>query len=280
VTSYSPMEQQAQTLGSLCHWWSKTKEEPLPAICHQFLQVPPDRLEELLSAPYPPRSGDFSPVKHSNLHNRLHEHRDTATQDVNPIATGRSISMVGVLGGVLFILLLVACITCIRQQKRYQEQEGPRDSNLSHHLRYVRQLRASQDLMEQLSYPQQTGDIPPDYSSVVKLGEEGELPSYSQAVAGGSSARGSKASLAREETSQDREDTCQTRGETSQARGETSQIRGETSQIRGDISQIRGETCQVREDTIQIREEMCQIRMETSQTSRTSDEGRESKPRY
>jgi len=173
--------QRAQTFGSLCHWWSQTKDEALPSICHQFLQVHPDHLHQLLSL----KDDSYGKINGSlNQHKLKVLERGSLSKD-HPLYSGRSISLVGILGGVLFILLLIAFITCIRQRKRYQEHEAPINNHLSNHLRrYVRQLQASQELMEQIAASEQSRVPPPDYVSVIKQKEkeEMELPSYSQAL--------------------------------------------------------------------------------------------------
>jgi len=167
--------QRAQTFGSLCHWWSQTKDEALPSICHQFLQVHPDHLHQLLSL----KDDSYGKINGSlNQHKLKVLERGSLSKD-HPLYSGRSISLVGILGGVLFILLLIAFTW-----KRYQKHETSINNHLSNHLRYVRQLQASQEPMEQISVSEQSRVPPPDYISVIKQTEkeEMELPSYSQAV--------------------------------------------------------------------------------------------------
>jgi len=95
-----------------------------------------------------------------------------------PFGTGRSISLIGILGGVLLILLLLAFIIFIRRRKRWTfPADSQEDSDrLSHHLN---QLRLSQNLLGLAR------EAPPDYSTACKQKEEEEaeeLPSYSQAI--------------------------------------------------------------------------------------------------
>merc|ERR1719348_1739364 len=111
------------------------------------------------------------------------DHEDTS--DDYPFYSGRSLSLVGILGGDLFILLLIAFITCIRQRKRYRDHDVPINNHLSNHLRrYLWHLHASQEMRDQMAVAEEARVPPPDYVSVIKLKEkeEMELPSYSQAV--------------------------------------------------------------------------------------------------
>merc|ERR1719376_2020187 len=76
--------------------------------------------------------------------------------------TARSLGLVGISVGVLFMLLIIAAISCIRRRKTML----PDTSILSH-------TQASKE------------DSPPDYTMVLRMKEEEEenLPSYRQAVA-------------------------------------------------------------------------------------------------
>merc|ERR1712004_691184 len=95
-----------------------------------------------------------------------------------PFGTGRSISLIGILGGVLFILLIVAFITCIRRRKRYagSVRDAENDGDFLAHIQQLQQLRSSHQLLG-------AREAPPDYTTVCKQEEEESgLPSYSQAV--------------------------------------------------------------------------------------------------
>ena len=86
--------------------------------------------------------------------------------------------LLGILGGVLFILLIVAFITCIRRRKRWSRDEEGDGDLLAQHLHQLHQLRSSHGLLG-------ARELPPDYTTVCKQKEEegeGGLPSYSQAV--------------------------------------------------------------------------------------------------
>jgi len=99
--------------------------------------------------------------------------------------TGRSISLVGILGGIIFILLMIACATCIKHRKRYPLESRHQDrlarQMIADHIRQVTHGRASAAGLLPLHY---RPDKPPDYDTVVKE-EEGELPSYVEAVGEG-----------------------------------------------------------------------------------------------
>jgi len=72
----------------------------------------------------------------------------------------------------MFILLIVAFITCIRRKKRLQSSMEPQEEMTLH----LHQLRAAQNLPR---------EDPPEYNAVCKQKEEEEkegLPSYFQAV--------------------------------------------------------------------------------------------------
>jgi len=108
-----------------------------------------------------------------------------ATDDIT--FTGRSLSLMGVLGGVLFILLIIAFVTCIKHRKRLRDDQGQGLSfdMLSSQLRQIHQARASQHLLSMLSsLPELPPAPPPDYDTVVKQTqkEDQDLPSYSEAT--------------------------------------------------------------------------------------------------
>jgi len=166
-----PASNRVETLSSLCQWWGDTKKEPLPSICHQF--VSPDKLDG--------RWAVVPPQFYSHGHNQLiRTHQAPSANLVStPFGTGRSISLIGILGGVLFILLIVAFITCIRRRKRYagSVRDAENDGDFLAHIHQLQQLRSSHQLLG-------AREAPPDYTTVCKQKEEEEsgLPSYSQAV--------------------------------------------------------------------------------------------------
>jgi len=167
----SPTPGSVETLSSLCGWWADTKQDPLPSICHQF--VSPHLLDRVETV--------MSPQIYSHTHTQpLYRHHASSTDSLSsPFGTGRSISIIGILGGVLFILLIVALITCLRRRKRCSSSVDSHTEDL-HHVHTLHQVRVSQHLLGLASR-----EAPPDYSTVVKQKEEEEeagLPSYSQAV--------------------------------------------------------------------------------------------------
>merc|ERR1719431_1835747 len=140
-----------------------SKEEASPSICHQFVKIRPDKLDKFL----------FGDISSQHSFTPIREEISTWEN----FGTGRSISIAGILGGILFILIIIAFIICLRHRKRYQDQ----DRFLSYEMRQLHHNRTSQHLLTQRD---QVQDSPPDYNLVIKLKEEeeGELPSYSQAV--------------------------------------------------------------------------------------------------
>eukprot|EP00090_Calanus_glacialis_P032348 TRINITY_DN5359_c0_g1_i3.p1 TRINITY_DN5359_c0_g1~~TRINITY_DN5359_c0_g1_i3.p1 ORF type:complete len:159 (-),score=53.05 TRINITY_DN5359_c0_g1_i3:26-502(-) len=136
-----PSKSQAETLSSLCDWWMNTKEEALPGICHWFIHPGGDQRGSTvrLSHYRPVNGSSFSSVGMSVMEHPVHS----------------SISIIFILGGVLFILLIVAFITCITRRKTIE--------------------RAKKS---------QKKDHPPDYVAVIKMKikEDEELPSYSEAI--------------------------------------------------------------------------------------------------
>lgn len=101
--------------------------------------------------------------------------------------SGRSFSLMGVLGGVLFILLVIAFITCIRHRKRVRtEADGELDLDvISSRIRRIHQARAGHHLLSVLgSLPETPPVPPPSYDTVLKQREKEELdlPSYLEAI--------------------------------------------------------------------------------------------------
>jgi len=116
---------------------------------------------------------------HTGTQQSLLRHHPTSSESVStPFGTGRSISIIGILGGVLFILLIVALITCLRRRKRCSTGVESHTEDL-HHVHSLHQVRVSHHLLGLAR------EAPPDYTTVCKQKEEEEeegLPSYSQAV--------------------------------------------------------------------------------------------------
>ena len=105
---------QAETLSSLCNLWMTTKEEALPGICHWFLH--PQKNQPRFSFNFQQNqtaiNSSFSPIGYSGNVNML---------DMDhPTHSTTSISLILILGSVLFILLVTAFITCITRKKRVQ----------------------------------------------------------------------------------------------------------------------------------------------------------------
>ena len=136
-----PSNSQAETLSSLCDWWMNTKEEALPGICHWFIHPGGNQRgsTDRFSRNRPVNISSFSNVGVSVMEHPVHS----------------SISIIFILGGVFFILLIVAFITCITRRKTIE--------------------RAKKS---------QKKDHPPDYVAVIKMKtkEDEDLPSYSEAI--------------------------------------------------------------------------------------------------
>merc|ERR1712037_839424 len=116
------------------------------------------------------------PQFYSHGHNQLVRHPAPSSNLVStPFGAGRSISLIGILGGVLFILLIVAFITCIRRRKRWSSSVRDAESDgdlLAAHLHQLQQLRSSHHLLG-------AREAPPDYTTVCKQKaeeEEGGFP--------------------------------------------------------------------------------------------------------
>ena len=105
-----------QSLSSLCSWWESThaKDVPLPHICHEYTS--PDKLLNGYVAP--PMQYNFARVASGMI-------LDNGKRDILPVehathGAGRSIGLAGVGIGVLFILLIIAFISCMRRRKTVQ----------------------------------------------------------------------------------------------------------------------------------------------------------------
>jgi len=166
----------AKTLGSFCNWWAENKVEELPYICHQFLQVPSNQLNQLLSHSH----SEEDTLRQGNKW--IHYKSKVIDQDDNPFFSGRSISLVGILGGVIFILLLIAFITCIRQRRNYQQHNDILHHHVLSQLRHARQVAG--DGQVSCGSESERRVPPPSYTAVIKLKEEEDkgLPTYSVAL--------------------------------------------------------------------------------------------------
>ena len=100
---------QAKTLSSFCNLWINTKTEALPGICHWFIHP-----KENIRGPSVKFNSDsganissFPPTGHMSVL----DHRVLSTEDM---------SLILILCGVFFILLVTAFITCISRKRRTQ----------------------------------------------------------------------------------------------------------------------------------------------------------------
>jgi len=164
------------SLMSLCSWWERThaKTVPLPHICHEFTS--PDKL--LTSYMAPPMQYNFARLA-ADMLETAHGAGDDMVEAVEHAVdgTGRSLGLVGISLGVLFILFTIAAISCMQRRKTVLT-----DLVYPHHSadrQVIITLGTGRGAREE--------DIPPDYSLVVRMKEEEEdqdLPTYIQAEGG------------------------------------------------------------------------------------------------
>jgi len=192
ITTPSPSPS-SETLVQLCRLWRHIHEAPAP--------TPPTFCGDVLRQFYrlhqqPASSGDMS-LYDDRYRYQTHTHvlnsddLMVGIDSMNELTfTGRSLSLLAVLGGVLFILLVVAFVTCIKHRKRVRDEEsdGLSLDMISSQLRQMHQARASQHLLSMLStLPELPPAPPPDYDTVCKQTaqkEEQDLPSYMEATGG------------------------------------------------------------------------------------------------
>jgi len=156
------------SLASLCRWWESThaQSDPLPHICHEYIS--PDRLLSMPMAP--PMQYNFARVASGMLSTSQDIKSDSMPVEHHLHGTARSLGLVGISVGILFMLVIIAAISCIRRRKTML----PDASIVSHTHTVLRvQTQASKE------------DSPPDYTMVLRMKEEEEenLPSYVQVVA-------------------------------------------------------------------------------------------------
>lgn len=182
-----PPPPNSSTLIQLCRLWTSIHKSPPPhSLCGGNMSD--------LSFLVPPHLYDDRVIHKYELRNSASDGRmvgiDVMDMD-NAHFTGRSLSLIGVLGGVLFILVMIACVTFFRHRKRVREMdnEGLNFDLFSSQLRQLNQARSSSHLRRILNSFPEVGipAPPPDYDTVLKDQEKEEdlhLPSYSEAVLG------------------------------------------------------------------------------------------------
>jgi len=160
-----PAEPPTPTLSSLCNWWMTTKEESLPGICHWFIhpQHSQPRVSFSFSHNQAGNGSSFTPIGYTGQVGMI--------DMTHPVHSTASISLILILGSVLFILLVTAFITCITRRKRVQQQNE--DEFMSQRVSDHIQRRRGQKK-----------DPPPNYVTVIQMKkeEEEDLPSYSEAI--------------------------------------------------------------------------------------------------
>jgi len=166
---------QPESLMSLCSWWERThaKADPLPHICHEFTS--PDKL--LTSYMAPPMQYNFARLA-ADMLETAHGAGDDMVEAVEHAVdgTGRSIGLVGISLGVLFILFTIASISCMQRRKTVLTHNVYPQSCVDTEV--IITLGTGRGAREE--------DIPPDYSLVVRMKEEEDqdLPTYIQALDG------------------------------------------------------------------------------------------------
>ena len=111
---------QPQSLSSLCSWWESThaKDDPLPQICHEYTS--PDKL--LTGYVAPPMQYNFARVASGMFMESTKQSLDREIIPVEHVAHGaaRSIGLIGISLGVLFIIFIVEFISCMKRRKSVQ----------------------------------------------------------------------------------------------------------------------------------------------------------------
>ena len=151
---------QPQSLSSLCFWWESThaKDAPLPQICHEYTS--PDKL--LTGYVAPPMQYNFARVASGMF---LESTKQNLARDIIPVehvahGAARSIGLIGISLGVLFIIFIITFISCIKRRKTVQAfvQDDLRNTQTVFNLDGMNQRRKE--------------DTPPDYNTVVNIQEE------------------------------------------------------------------------------------------------------------
>jgi len=167
---YKSPNSQAETLSSLCNWWINTKQDAPPSICHWFGDPEKNQRGSSLVS-------NLNQIQKINSFSSFGYpgHVDKFSMQQSLHSTG-SISLILILGAILFILLIVAFITCISRKKRLEPSSS--DDRLNQSLsNHILQMLA-------ISHSATTKDHPPGYVDVVKMKkeEDEELPTYSEAL--------------------------------------------------------------------------------------------------
>merc|ERR1711892_1095653 len=165
---------QSETLSSLCDWWKNTKKEALPGICHWFIH--PEKNQIRINFDQARNVSSFSSIGHSS---------SVGISDLDhSLYSTSSISLILIIGCVLFLLLITALITCITRRKWIQpsNEEDLLNQRISNH---IQRITSSNMLhMMERSNSSEKKDHPPDYVSVIKMKEkeDEDLPTYSEAI--------------------------------------------------------------------------------------------------
>jgi hypothetical protein len=177
IRSFSP---HTETLVQLCRLWPHL---------HNPAPDPPPFCQDLL----PSGSWQLNPPSLPDVHDSYITHFGAGKPGERMVGldheqngfqyTGRSLSLISVLGGILVILVIIAFISCYKHRKRVAAGESFSVDLFATHIRNLSSAQQLQLLGRQPDDSACPGP-PPDYETVVKQREEEEsgLPTYSVAV--------------------------------------------------------------------------------------------------
>lgn len=189
-----------ETLVKICLLWTVLHQSvSLPPACRGV--IPKEKVEELRA------KGQYGNVlNHINgqrMENAIYRPERKFDREDRLRYTSRSLSVIGVLGGIVLILLLVAFSTCIKNRRNIileHQTNGHERFARQILIDHIRHLSSSRRVNGNSATPNLANDTPPAYDEVVKAppaGEEnqagnrdanpgsesdGELPSYVEAI--------------------------------------------------------------------------------------------------
>jgi len=188
-----------ETLVKICLLWTVLQRSKPPPACHDVLQMR-DFTDNQLQLDHLIKNRESLQNWKIRLHSDYFDHPDRMKDHMNNFQfhyqhSSRSLSVIGVLGGIVLILFFVALSTCIKHRRnlyaadRYTHRENYAREILVDHLR---QLRSHRNTSTAIAL---RNDRPPAYDEVVNKpstssddpdGAEGgsseEPPSYSEAT--------------------------------------------------------------------------------------------------
>jgi len=181
-SSSTPPSPHTDTLVQLCRLWPHL---------HNPAPDPPPFCQDLL----PSGSWQLNPPSLPDIRDRYSTHFGAGKSGERMVGldleqtglqyTGRSLSLISVLGGILVILVIIAFISCYKHRKRVASGESFSVDLFATHIRNMHHLSPAQQLQLLGRQSEECGaGPPPDYETVIKQREEEEtgLPTYSVAV--------------------------------------------------------------------------------------------------